>query len=60
MDEKRKKTCLDFEVPKIVKTISVLLLLMVMPWIYDALKYIVCMIVDLESKVVAFVVDQVI
>ncbi len=59
VDEKRKKTCLDFEVPKIVKTISVLLLLMVMPWIYDALKYVVCMIVDLESKVVAFVVDQV-
>jgi hypothetical protein len=59
VEEKRKKTCLDFEVPKIVKTISVLLLLMVMPWIYDALKYVVCLIVDLESKVVGFVVDQV-
>lgn len=59
IEEKRKRTYLDFEIPKNLKTLIVLLLIIVTPWIYDALKFVVCCVVDFEYKLVMFLYDQI-
>ncbi len=59
IEDKRKRTCLDFEIPRNLKTLALLLLIIVTPWIYDGLKIVVCYIIELEYRFVTFFIDQV-